>query len=131
MTRNINTTKITIHVSVDFIGALVCLNRWHLHKMTMNFKLSNWTFCRQSSYQGSTWHCIKCVHIWSFSGLYFLVFGLNTEIYKVNIRIQSKYKKIRTRKTPNAGTFDTLWRGKLVYQTQPFQDIFTNSKLLY
>ena len=34
-----------------------------------------------------------------FSGLYFPIFGLNTEIYSVNLRIQSKYRKIRTRKT--------------------------------
>ena len=33
-----------------------------------------------------------------FSGLYFPVFGLNTEIYGVNFRIQSGYRKIRTRK---------------------------------
>ena len=33
-----------------------------------------------------------------FSGLYFLVFGLITEIYGVNLRIQSKCRKIRTRK---------------------------------
>ena len=29
-----------------------------------------------------------------FSGLYFLVFGLNTEIYFVNLRIQSECGKI-------------------------------------
>ena len=33
-----------------------------------------------------------------FSGPYFPVFRLNTEIYFVNLRIQSKYGKIRTRK---------------------------------
>ena len=33
-----------------------------------------------------------------FSDPYFPVFGLNTEIYSVNLRIQSKYRKIRTRK---------------------------------
>ena len=32
------------------------------------------------------------------SGQYFPVSGLNTEIYGVNLRIQSKYGKIRTRK---------------------------------
>ena len=32
------------------------------------------------------------------SGLYFHVFGLNTETYGVNLRIQSKYRKIQTRK---------------------------------
>ena len=31
-----------------------------------------------------------------FSGPYFPVFGLNTEIYSVNLHIQSKYGKIRT-----------------------------------
>ena len=31
------------------------------------------------------------------SGLYFPVFGLNTEIYGVKLRIQSRYRKIRTR----------------------------------
>ena len=32
-----------------------------------------------------------------FSSPYFPVFGLNTEIYSVNLRIQSKYRKIGTR----------------------------------
>ena len=41
---------------------------------------------------------MKNGEIRSFSGLYFHVFGLNMEIYEVNIRIQSKYGKIRTRK---------------------------------
>ena len=31
------------------------------------------------------------------SGPYFPVFGLSTEIYSVNLRIQSEYRKIRTR----------------------------------
>ena len=31
------------------------------------------------------------------SGLYFPVLGMNTEIYEVNLRIQSEYRKIRTR----------------------------------
>ena len=35
-----------------------------------------------------------------FSGPYFPVFGLNTEIGSVNFPIQSQYKKIRTRKNP-------------------------------
>ena len=33
-----------------------------------------------------------------FSGTYFPAFGWNTEIYGVNLRIQSQYRKIRTRK---------------------------------
>ena len=33
-----------------------------------------------------------------FSGPYFRVFGLYAEIYSLNLRIQSEYRKIRTRK---------------------------------
>ena len=39
------------------------------------------------------------------SGPYFPVFGLNTEIYSSNVRIQSKYRKIRTRKNSVYGHF--------------------------
>ena len=39
------------------------------------------------------------------SGPYFPVFGLNTEIYSVNLRIQSKYRKIRTRNNSVFGHF--------------------------
>ena len=40
-----------------------------------------------------------------FSGPYFPIFGLNTEIYGVNLRIQSEYRKIRTRKNSVFGHF--------------------------
>ena len=40
-----------------------------------------------------------------FSGPYFPVFGLNTEIYGVNLRIQSEYRKIRIRKNSVFGHF--------------------------
>ena len=40
-----------------------------------------------------------------FCGPYFSVFGLNTEIYGVNLRIQSEYRKIRTRKNSAFGHF--------------------------
>ena len=39
------------------------------------------------------------------SGLYFPVFGLNTEIYFVNLRCQSEYRKIRTRNNSVFGYF--------------------------
>ena len=38
---------------------------------------------------------------WSFSGPYFLVFGLNMESYSVSLCIYSKCGKIRTRNTLN------------------------------
>ena len=48
--------------------------------------------------------CEKCPNtefIWSE----FPIFGLNTEIYRVNLCIKSKYGKMRTRKTPYLKTF--------------------------
>ena len=53
-------------------------------------------------------HCLKSVRIRSFSGLYFLAFEMNTEIYRVNLRTQSKYENIWTRKTPNTDTFHAV-----------------------
>ena len=46
-----------------------------------------------------------------FSGPYFAVFGQNTEIYSVNLGIQSKHRKIQTRKISVFGHFSC--RGKL------------------
>ena len=40
-----------------------------------------------------------------FSGLYFPVFGLNTETFRVNIHIQAKYGNIETRKNVKFGHF--------------------------
>ena len=40
-----------------------------------------------------------------FSGPYFSVFGLNTEIYGMDLRIQAEYGKIRTRKNSVSGLF--------------------------
>ena len=48
----------------------------------------------------------KCPYS-EFSGPYFPVFGLSMERYGVSLRIQSKYGKIRTRKTPNTDTLHT------------------------
>ena len=40
-----------------------------------------------------------------FSDPYFPAFVLNSERYRVSFRIQSEFRKIRTRKTPNTDTF--------------------------
>ena len=50
-------------------------------------------------------HCAKYVRIRSFSGPHFPAFGLNTKIYRVILRVQDKFGKMRTRKTPNTDTF--------------------------
>ena len=49
-------------------------------------------------------HCVESVRIRSFSGQHFPAFGLNTEIYRVNLHIQSECGKIRTRIATNIGT---------------------------
>ena len=49
--------------------------------------------------------CVKGIRVWSFSGPYFPAFGLNTEKYRISLRIKSQCRKIRTRKTPNTDTF--------------------------
>ena len=43
-------------------------------------------------------NCLKSVCIRSFSSLYFPTFGLNTEIYTVNTRIQFEWEKAETKK---------------------------------
>ena len=53
-------------------------------------------------------HYLKSVHFPSFSGSYFHAFRLNMERYSVSLRIQSKCRKIRTRKTPNTDTFQAM-----------------------
>ena len=40
---------------------------------------------------------------------YFPAFGLNTEIYRVNLPIQSKCGKIQTRKSPNTDTIHAVY----------------------
>ena len=53
---------------------------------------------------------IKSVYIRGFSGLYFPSFGLNTEICSVNLSFQSKYVKMRPRKTLNSDTFNSVYQ---------------------
>ena len=56
--------------------------------------------------------CVKSVCIRRFSVPQFPTFELNTEIYRVNLRIQSACGKMRKRKTPNTNTFYAVCHGK-------------------
>ena len=49
--------------------------------------------------------CKKCPYSVRYSVPYFPALGLNTERYGASLRIQSECEKVRTRKTPNTGTF--------------------------
>ena len=59
--------------------------------------------------------------VWKVSGSYFPVFGLNREIYGVNLRIQSEYKKIRTRNNFVFGHFSNsdsfTWQNRFSHVT--------------
>ena len=61
-----------------------------------------------------------------FSGPYFPVFGLNTEIYSVNLRIQSEYRKIWTRKNSVYGHFSRSAN----FNYFPLVWMFSHAKLL-
>ena len=62
-----------------------------------------------SHLQTKIWHWLKSVQIQSFFWSVFQVYGLNTDIYRVILRIQSKYRKIRTRKKPHIWRLFTQW----------------------
>ena len=53
--------------------------------------------------------CVKRARTLSFSGLHFAAFRQNTEIYKVNLYIQSECGKMRTKHTLNTDTFMQCW----------------------
>ena len=86
------------HISVaawNNISFKALCNLYMLKKIQLRIsKLAIYNFIRRSSYT----LCEKCQNTEFFSGPYFPVFGLNTEIYEVNLCIQSEYGKIRTRK---------------------------------
>ena len=51
---------------------------------------------------------VKNVHIRSYSGPHFPIFGLNTERYGLSLRIHSKCRIMRTRITPNEDIFHAV-----------------------
>ena len=53
-------------------------------------------------------HCVKSLQTRSFSGPHFPVFGLNTEIYRVNTVLQSNTGKYGPEKTPYLDTFHAV-----------------------
>ena len=82
----------------QFLVKFVMLPAWSI-------ALANWFDWSCGSHWQAWEHCVNSVCIRSFSGLYFSAFGLNMEIYGVNLCIQSKCRKRRTRITPNTDTF--------------------------
>ena len=64
--------------------------------------------------------CVKTVCIWSCSGSHFPAFGLNRERCGVSLRIQSEWGKMRTRITPNMGTFNAVMEIQINDQGREF-----------
>ena len=69
---------------------------------------------------------MKSVRIRRFYGPYFPEFGLNTVIYGVSPRIQSKCGKIQTRKTPNTDTFHAVGAEQFSWLKEFYFSLFLN-----
>ena len=67
----------------------------------------------------------KCPNTEFFSGPYFPAFGTNTEIYGVNLRIQSEYRKIRTRKNSVFGHCSRSHNNKQILILKPREHLAT------
>ena len=75
-------------------------------------------------------HCVKSVHVRSYSGPYYLAFGLNAERYSISLPNQSECGKIRTRITPNTDTFHLLYETLCEIWYHLFNFNLKNVKLL-
>ena len=65
-----------------------------------------------SVYQSKQTLCKKCTYSDLFCSAFFShfpSFGLNTERYRVSVRIRENARKMRTRITPNTDTFYAVW----------------------
>ena len=103
----------------NFVKTSCSLVKCHRDNLKWRYQPEYWKpflYCRKvkqifiNTYLSCS-HCVKSVHIRSFSGMYFLALGLDAERYGVSLCIQSESGKMRTRKTPNKDTFHAviLW----------------------
>ena len=78
--------------------------KWRLKIITRNYnyQILLLKFPTMISQKESSLHKVS---VFSFSGLCFSEFVLNTKIYSVNYHFQSEFGKTRTRKMPNIDTF--------------------------
>ena len=86
-----------------------------LNYLCMNFKCNN---SRNFWIGFTSWKVSKYGVIY---GPYFLVFGLNTEIYPVNLRILSGYRKIKENKHFSRSAF---YFNSILFMVQVFFDLF-------
>ena len=81
------------------------VNFEHISHLFLVSLLLLWAGKCLHAYQGTAFQVSK---YGVFSGPYFPAFGMNTEKYGVSLCIQSKCRKIRTRKTPNTDIFQAV-----------------------
>ena len=122
-----NQISILAVLAVFYILAPVCINHFlqrlvsskcfvsqkfkFIRFPTLILEDINW-FCSKKEWEKkATVRPILTITAWKvskygvISGPYFHVLGLSTEIYGVDLCIQSEYRKIRTRNTPYLDTF--------------------------
>ena len=104
---------------VNILNSPLCITfsqSWYRHFLTKVsfriFQIHNFvTFQRPYNVKSAAW---KVPEYGVFAGLYFPIFWLNTETYGVNLRIQSKCGKMRTRKNSVFGHLSrsdcTAWK---------------------
>ena len=76
---------------------LITLEKWRI-----SFDFKSYSRAVLNGFTKTAWKMSK---YGVFSGPHFLVFGLNTDIYSANLRIQSEYRKTGTRKNSVFGHF--------------------------
>ena len=78
---------------------------WEVLKVKKTFWYKQWFYEKRRIFNSD---CAKSVHIQSYSVPHFPIFGLNTERYRISLRIQYECGKIRSRITPNTANFQAL-----------------------
>ena len=92
--------------------------------------LSGFLFRSKILWVSFNFHCVKSIRIRSCSSPHFPAFGLNTEKYSASLHIRSESGKMRTKITPNADTFYTVFAGYVIWNLQEvLQNLFLTFKL--
>ena len=107
--RNGKTQTNSFFCTTQIFGCLINTLSKYIRKICFNLRISKcstaWKVCKYGVISGS----------------YFPIFGLNTKIYSVNLTIQSKYRKIRTRNNSIYGHFS---RSEVFYKkSKSYHDV--------
>ena len=87
-------TEYKLHAQINWI-VLILQKQWKMKSQ-----------CQRSLQKSESVAVRNVSEFRIFSCIFFPVFGVNTEIYSVNLRLQWKYGKMWTRKTAHLDTFN-------------------------